>query len=257
MPAAWRGAAFRDTALYKAGVLLRAAGRPSLAEWFFESLADTFDAGGVARLGRALEEMGAPHLQVMVGKAAARRGIVVPAPYFALHPLHEMELPVPAELALAIARRESEFDADVRSGAGAMGLMQLMPGTAAEMAGERGLAHARGRLMSDWRYNARLGAAYLAQLTARFDGNVTLVAAAYNAGPSRALRWMEARGDPRGRPEAEIVDWIEHIPFRETRNYVMRTAESLPVYRARLGRAVRPVPFPRELAGATLLPRGE
>ena len=87
--------------------------------------------------------------------------------------------------------------------------------------------------MSDWRYNARLGAAYLAQLAARFDGNVTHVAAAYNAGPSRPLRWMEARGDPRGGTEAEIVDWIEHIPFRETRNYVMRTAESLPVYRAR------------------------
>ena len=100
---------------------------------------------GVARLGRALKEMGAPHLQVMVGKAAARRGIVVPAPYYALHPLHEMDLPVPAELALAIARRESEFDADVRQRAGRQGLMQLMPGTAAEVAGEHGLAHARGR----------------------------------------------------------------------------------------------------------------
>lgn len=251
----WRTHAFVRTPLYKAGVLLLATGRLSLAERFFRSLSDTLDAGGVARLGRALQEMGEPHLQVMVGKSAARRGIVVPAPYFALHPLHEMDLPVPNELALAIARRESEFDPGVRSGAGAMGLMQLMPGTAADMARALGLDHDRGRVMSDWRYNARLGAAYLAELVARFDGNIVMVAAGYNAGPARPPRWMEEYGDPRGGSEEELVDWIEHIPFRETRNYVMRTAESLPVYRARLGRPALPVPFSQELAGATLLDR--
>ena len=79
----------------------------------------------------------------------------------------------------------------------------------------------------------------------------------YNAGPGRAAQWIEAYGDPRGQGAHEIVDWIEHIPFRETRNYVMRVAESLPAYRARLGKAPLPVPFTRELSGRSLSPLGE
>jgi soluble lytic murein transglycosylase len=74
----------------------------------------------------------------------------------------------------------------------------------------------------------------------------------YNAGASRARRWNEEYGDPRGRDAHEIVDWIEHIPFRETRNYVMRVAESLPAYRARLGRAPLPQPFSQELGGDSM-----
>jgi len=248
----WRNADFVRSPLFQVGLLLRAEDRPALAERFFVALAGTLDAGGVAGLGQALDELDEPHLQVMVGKEAAKSGLVVPAPYYALHPLSGMDLPVPAELALAIARRESEFDPGVQSAAGAQGLMQLMPGTARDMARALGIAHDRARVLADWRYNARLGAAYLAGLVRRFDGNVVMVAAGYNAGPGRPLQWIEARGDPRGGTEEEIVDWIEHIPFRETRNYVMRVAESLPVYRARLGRDPLPVPFARELAGSTL-----
>lgn len=248
----WRQAGFAQTPLFQAGVLLLATGQLSLAERFFVALAETLDEDDLRRLGLALEELDAPHLQVMVGKAAAGRGIVVPGPYYALHPMHRMDLPVPAELALAIARRESEFDAAVRSGAGAQGLMQLMPGTASDMARKLGLENPRGRALNDWQFNAQLGAAYLAGLIERFDGNVVMVAAGYNAGPGRPLRWMEDMGDPRGSGEEKIVDWIEHIPFRETRNYVMRVAESLPVYRARLGKPPLPVPFGQEIAGSGL-----
>ncbi len=248
----WRQAGFVQTPLFRAGVLLLAAGQLSLAERFFVALADTLDEDGLRRLGLALEEMDAPHLQVMIGKAAAERGIVVPGPYYPLHPMQGMDLPVPAELALAIARRESEFDTSVQSGAGAQGLMQLMPGTASDMARALGLENTRGRALNDWEFNARLGTAYLAGLIERFDGNVVMVAAGYNAGPGRPLRWIEELGDPRGGSEEEIVDWIEHIPFRETQNYVMRVAESLPVYRARLGRPPLPVPFWREISGAGL-----
>jgi len=247
----WRQADFSRTPLFKAGVLLLATGQRTLAERFFVALSDTLEAEQIARLGQALDALGQPHLQVMIGKAAAKRGLVVPGPYYALHPLGEMALPVPAELALAIARRESEFDPAVQSGAGAQGLMQLMPGTAADVARDLGLAHDRGKVMADWRYNARLGATYLAQLVDRFDGNVVMVSAGYNAGPGRPLRWMKDYGDPRA-GGGDIVDWIEHIPFRETRNYVMRVAESLPIYRARLGKAPHPVPFSEELKGASL-----
>ena len=250
-PPDWRGAAFTESSVYRAGVQLLAAGERDLGERFLTHLVESLPAGEAARLGAMLEEIGAPHVAVRVGKRAARRGLVLPGPYYALHPMRETRLPVPAELALAIARRESEFDPAVVSPAGARGLMQVMPGTARDLAAELGLAYDHDRLLTDWRYNARLGAAYLAELVARFDGNPVLVAAAYNAGPSRALRWIETLGDPRA-PGVDIVDWIEAIPFRETRAYVMRVTESLPVYRARLGRDPHPVPFTQELAGATL-----
>ncbi|MDX5383260.1 MAG: lytic transglycosylase domain-containing protein, partial [Rhodobacterales bacterium] len=212
------------------------------------------DATGLAQLGEMAIDLGEPHLAVMIGKEAANQGVTLPRPYYALHPMRDMRLPVPMELAKSIARRESEFDPAVVSGAGAQGLMQLMPGTAAEVARDLGLDHDAGRVLSDWSYNARLGSGYLARLGADFGGNVVLVAAAYNAGPSRPIRWMQEQGDPRGMSADQVVDWIEHIPFRETRNYVMRVAESLPIYRARLGLDPHPVPFSRELSGATVLP---
>ena len=248
----WRQAGFTDSLVYKAAVLALASGELNLAERFFTHLADSQDRTGLGQMGAMLDALDQPHLQVMLGKAGARRGLVVEAPYYALHPMAEMDLPAPMDLALAIARRESEFDHRVVSGAGAMGLMQLMPGTAADMARALGLSdHSRRRVLTDWRYNARLGSAYLAGLADRFEGNVVMMAAGYNAGPGRPRDWMEERGDPRA-GDMDVIDWIEHIPFRETRNYVMRVAESLPVYRARLGRAPHPVPFSRELVGDTL-----
>ncbi len=247
----WRNAPFAQSPLFKAGVLLLSTDRISLAEQFFVALTDTLEEDEINRLGHALDTLDEPHLEVMVGKAAAQRGLVVPGPYSALHPMRQMDRPVPVELALAIARRESEFDHRVQSGAGAQGLMQLMPGTASDMARTLGIQHTRSRVLSDWRYNATLGSAYLAQLVNRFDGNIVMVSAGYNAGPGRPLRWMKEYGDPR-QGERDIIDWIEHIPFRETQNYVMRVAESLPIYRARLGKNPLPVPFSEELSGGTL-----
>ncbi|MEM6587556.1 MAG: lytic transglycosylase domain-containing protein [Pseudomonadota bacterium] len=247
----WRSAEFAQTTVFKAGVLLLNAGRLSQAEQYFVTLAATLDEDQLALLGAALEDLDSAHLQVMVGKAAAKQGLTIAAPYYALHPMVEMDLPVEMELALAIARRESEFDFGVKSGAGAEGLMQLMPGTASDVARDLGISHSRAKVLSDWRYNATLGSEYLAQLVRRFDGNVIMVSAGYNAGPGRPLRWMETYGDPR-KPGMDMVDWIEHIPFRETRNYVMRVAESLPVYRARLSKDPLPVPFSEELVSGTL-----
>jgi soluble lytic murein transglycosylase len=183
--------------------------------------------------------------------------VIVERPYYALHPMADMDMPIPMELALAIARRESEFNHAVVSGAGAQGLMQLMPGTARDMARELGLLYVPSDVLNDWVYNARLGSAYLAGLGARFGGNIVLVSVGYNAGPGRAAQWIEEYGDPRGRDAHAIIDWIEHIPFRETQNYVMRVAESLPAYRARLGKEPLPRPFSEELAGNSVAPVGE
>ncbi|MEC3862876.1 lytic transglycosylase domain-containing protein [Mesobacterium sp. TK19101] len=250
----WREAAFTQSTVFEAAILLLAAGELSLSERFLTHLAESLDPTQMAQMGDMLAELRQPHIQVMLGKRAAQFGVELPRPYYALHPMATRDLPVPSELALAIARRESEFDPSVISVAGARGLMQVMPGTAKEVAGKLGLDYQVGKLTSDPDFNVTLGTAYLAELASRFGGNAVMIAAAYNAGPSRPDRWMAEYGDPRT-GAVDVIDWIEFIPFDETRNYIMRVTESLPVYRARLGLDPHPLPFSQELAGSTLLPR--
>jgi soluble lytic murein transglycosylase len=248
----WRQADFTKRSDFQAGLLLLQAGEDVLAERFFTHVAESLDRTGMGQLGQMLMELKRPHIQVMLGKRAAKFGFEIPGPYYALHPdLVKRKFPVPTELVLSIARRESEFDPRVVSGAGARGLMQLMPGTAREVSGDLGLEYRFDGLLSDPGYNATLGSAYLAELADQFGGNAVMMAAGYNAGPSRPIRWMDRFGDPR-KGEVDMIDWIEFIPFDETRNYVMRVTESLPVYRARLGRDPLPVPFSQELTGKTL-----
>jgi soluble lytic murein transglycosylase len=112
--------------------------------------------------------------------------------------------------------------------------MQIMPATARRVARQIKVRYSRKKLLSDPEYNLRLGRAYLADLTEKYDGSYILALAAYNAGPARANRWMKAFGDPRS-PGVDPIDWIESIPFNETRNYVQRILESLVVYRRSLG----------------------
>ncbi|MEM8577907.1 MAG: lytic transglycosylase domain-containing protein, partial [Pseudomonadota bacterium] len=251
----WTASAVAEMPLFQAGLLLQASGYITLAERFWTRLAEDLDPADLALLGQAAIDAGQPHLAVMIGKRAARRGLTVPAPYYPLHPLAEADLPMDPAMSLAIARRESEFDPGVQSGAGARGLMQIMPATGRDVARDLGLsaAHSTDRLTADPVYNARLGTTYLSQMAGRFDGNPVLMSVAYNAGPARPDRWIPLYGDLRD-ADVDVIDWIEHIPFRETRNYVMRVTESLPIYRARLGRDPLPVPFSEELTGGSLLP---
>lgn len=246
----WKLAQFTKSDVFKAGLIALNAGQRSLGKRFFLQVAEGLDRTELGRLGQMAIDLNAPHIAVMIGKQAAKRGIVLPEPYYALHPMHKMDLPVPKEFSLAIARRESQFDPTVVSGAGAQGLMQLMPATAKAVAQELNLNHDPADVLGNWKYNATLGSTYLAKLAKRFDGNVIMVSAGYNAGPGRPSKWMKSRGDPR-EDSVDIIDWIEHIPFRETRNYVMRVAESLPVYRARLGQNPLPIPFSQELVSSS------
>ncbi|PWL36849.1 MAG: tail length tape measure protein, partial [Marivita sp. XM-24bin2] len=249
----WRDAPFTTSSVFTAAILLLDAEENVLAERFLTHLAESLDRQQIGQMGQMLEDLGLPHVQVMLGKRAAQYGHEVHAPYYALHPLAELEHPVPTELVLAIARRESEFDPGVISPVGARGLMQVMPRTAQDVAGWLDVEYSEAKLLTDPIYNTILGATYLERLARQFNGNAVMMAAGYNAGPSRPERWMEERGDPR-RGDMDVIDWIEHIPFSETRNYVMRVTESLPIYRARLGRDPHPVPFSEELKGSTLLP---
>ncbi len=148
---------------------------------------------------------------------------------------------------MSIARQETELDQRAISPAGARGLMQLMPATARKVAGRIGERYSRDRLLDDWQYNARLGQSYLAEQIVTFGGSYVLAAAAYNAGPHRVDQWIGAYGDPR-LPGTDIIDWIETIPFGETRNYVQRVIEGLYVYRARLSGAAGPMTIAQDLA---------
>ncbi len=242
----WSAASFAESTVFRAARHFIARGERNLAEQFLRHMTETLPPEEIGSLGDFALAANEPHLAVMIGKQAARRGIVVPRAYYPVTSLGLLQMPVPEELALAIARRESEFDPVVTSGAGAQGLMQLMPGTARAVAADLDIRYERDRLLDDPAYNARLGTAYLDELMETFEGNIIMVSAGYNAGPSRPIRWMSQRGDPR-RGDIDIVDWIEHIPFDETRNYVMRVAESLPIYRAQLTGQVQPLDFRAEL----------
>ncbi|MCH2250468.1 MAG: lytic transglycosylase domain-containing protein, partial [Cognatishimia sp.] len=249
----WRGAAFARSTVHEAALMFLTSGEGALAERFWLHLAESQDVLGMAQLGAMALELGDPHIAVKLGKYFASQGIEIHAPYYALHPLAQRtDLPVPTELALAIARRESEFDPSVVSHANAYGLMQILPGTAKLVAGAIGVSYNKSKLLSDPNYNVTLGTAYLDGLSDEFQGNIIMMSAGYNAGPRRPAAWMDRMGDPRKAGGPDIIDWIEHIPFTETRNYVMRVAESLPIYRARLGKDPLPVPFSQEIKGSTM-----
>jgi soluble lytic murein transglycosylase len=109
-----------------------------------------------------------------------------------------------------------------------------MPATARAVARSLGLAHNDSKLLDDPPYNVELGRTYLARLIGEHDGSYVLALAAYNAGPARVRQWIREHGDPR-RPHVDAVDWVEMIPFDETRNYVQRVLENLQVYRQILG----------------------
>jgi soluble lytic murein transglycosylase len=159
-------------------------------------------------------------------------------------------------LVLALIRQESNFDHQAVSPAGARGLMQLMPGTARLTAKRIGVSTAPGRLTEDPHHNMALGTAYLAQQLANFDQAIPLALAAYNAGPHRVTQWLGDNGDPRISARlggADPVDWVERIPFAETRNYVQRVIESTLVYRARFGDAG---PHPLSLGRDTIATGG-
>ncbi|EEW24111.1 Lytic transglycosylase catalytic [Rhodobacter ferrooxidans] len=247
-PADWREAAFAHSSVLEAGLLLTKAGDRTLAKRFFLHLAESLTDRELAQLADLALTIHEPHIALLIAKQAAERGVIIPRAYFPLTDLVPDGLAVSRALALAIARRESEFDPAARSKAGARGLMQVMPATAKLMAEKLGLPYAVGRLTSDPGYNAAMGAGYLKQLLDEFGPSVAMIAAGYNAGPGRPRRWIGEFGDPR-RAEVDVVDWVETIPFAETRTYVMRVTEGLVIYRAKLKGVAGPVRISAELRG--------
>lgn len=250
----WRTSRVLQNDMVRAGLALLDVGERGLAVLFFRDAATSMSRHDIGLLGAMFMDIDEPFYAILIAKTAVRGDVLVQDVYFPIHPMVDLDLPVEAALALSIARQESEFRTDAGSSVGALGLMQLMPATAQDVAGWLDLPYSRGRLTSDWRYNAALGSEYLAYLTREFGDSPVMIAAGYNAGPSRPKSWMTDRGDPRrgfGNDDpVDVVDWIEHIPFRETRNYTMRVTEGMAVYRARLSGGIGPVRFTDLLVGA-------
>jgi soluble lytic murein transglycosylase len=216
---------------------LQQCGQQRLADILYRGLAaDIINPRELSLLADMADSRGDHTLALKVGKIATARGIDAGA---LSHPVGV--IPADADisasgkaLAYAIARQESEFNISAVSHAGAKGLLQLLPSTAKAVAKKAGLAYAPERLTTDPGYNATLGAAFLGEQLGRFDGSYVLTFAGYNAGPGRARDWIRRYGDPRGLDVDGVVDWIERIPFAETRAYVQRVMENYQVYKMRL-----------------------
>ncbi|MQX36674.1 lytic transglycosylase domain-containing protein [Roseospira navarrensis] len=224
--------------------LLTEAGRTDWALPFALALNDEAATPGFRVLvADDLSETDRPDLAVFFARRAALAGTMLPVTGYPVPPEVLATLrqspgtgprPEPA-LMLSLIRQESNFNTQAVSRAGARGLMQLMPRTAQHVAQTLGESSSNIRLTTDPAHNARLGTAYFASLLEDFRGSYVLAIAGYNAGPHRSVRWMRVNGDPRRMSPEEVVDWIEKIPFSETRNYVQRVLEGTQVYRHRLG----------------------
>lgn len=182
-------------------------------------------------IGRLAYRIGRPDLAVWIARRAQRRGILAMSLGYPIVPMPNGK-PEKA-LLLSIARQESNFYPQAISPAGARGLMQLMPATARSVAKSLRIRYSRSLLTQRPSYNIRLGRAYLTQMLNRFNGSYILSIVSYNAGPHRAARWVRRSGNPSDL-DVDAIDWIEMIPFQETRTYVQRVLGNLQVYRSRL-----------------------
>jgi soluble lytic murein transglycosylase len=187
---------------------------------------------------------GEQDLSMRVVRAAAQRGYILPERGY---PVLAAPIEGGAELAfsLAIARQESNFDPSAHNPSGARGMMQLMPSTAAILARRAGMPYSAERLY-DAEYNVRLGSTYLQKMVDENGGSYVMAAASYNAGPNHMPDWTATCGDPRT-SSGDPLDFIECIPFSETRNYAMRAMETMEVYRARLNGGRAPLTLAEDL----------
>jgi soluble lytic murein transglycosylase len=237
-PTAADRARFESREAVRAIARLEDAGHGWRADGLYLALADNLSTPGeLAILSARAEKTRTHSLALQVGKLAFGRGIDVAALAFPLGviPGNANISGSGKALAYAIARQESAFNPAAVSPANARGLLQILPTTAKLVAGRMGLPYSKERLTTDAGYNATLGAQYLGEQIDAFGGSYILTFIAYNAGPRRVPEWIGRYGDPRGKSIDEVVDWIERIPFAETRNYVQRVMENYQVYKSRLG----------------------
>jgi soluble lytic murein transglycosylase len=195
------------------------------------------DEADMAMVAHLAETVGDTQSAVRAAKAAIARGHNL---YYYAYPVHPfpaykpLRKPPETAMLLGLARQETEFNTLIVSGAGAKGLLQVMTVTAKHVCRDYKIKCDIGKLTSDPSYNTMLASAYVGDRMDEFSGSYVLTLAGYNAGPGRARQWIKEFGDPRD-PKVDPIDWIERIPFQETREYVGKVLANIQIYRARLG----------------------
>jgi soluble lytic murein transglycosylase len=238
-------AAVNNDEVVRAFHIMSRAGSKNQLNIFFWSLATRFDSEQeLNAVAGIIHDTAGTSWALRFAKACGKRDVDLDDwayPIRGLPQWRQIGKPIEKALVFALSRQESEFDPNAGSVVGAQGLMQLMPGTAHLIARQYRLPYAVGKLKSDPAYNVELGAAHLADLVDSFGGSYVLTLVGYNAGPRRSQEWIQAFGDLRG-GQVDPVDWVECIPFNETRQYVQKVLQNVQIYRSRLApETVRPM----------------
>jgi len=236
-----RGRGSERLEIVRATQLLYELDEGEIAIPIFADLGENGDPDALAGLAEVAARRGDARAMLLVGKAALNRGL--PFDFYAypvngIPPFKPIGPEVEQSVVYAIARQESAFNPAVVSPAQAYGLMQVTPDAGKYVCKRAGVAFDLARMKTDPVYNATLGSAELGGLIEDFRGSYIMTFAAYNAGRGSLKKWIDRYGDPRD-PKVDAVDWVELIPFSETRNYVQRVMENLQVYRARFGGGTR------------------
>jgi soluble lytic murein transglycosylase len=239
-PAA-RGRGIERLEIVRAVQLLYELDEREIAIPIFGDMGENGDPEALVGLGELASRNSDARGMLLLGKAALNRGL--PFDFYAypvtgIPPFKSIGPDVEQSIIFAIARQESAFNPAVVSPAQAYGLMQVTPDAGKYVCKKYGASFDLGRLKTDPVYNAALGAAELGGLIEDYRGSYIMTFAAYNAGRGSVKKWIDRYGDPRD-PKVDAIDWVEQIPFSETRNYVQRIMENLQVYRARFGGGTR------------------
>jgi soluble lytic murein transglycosylase len=236
-----RGRGIERLEIVRAVQLLYELDEREIAIPIFADMGENGDPDALVGLGELASRYGDARGMLLLGKAALNRGL--PFDFYAypvtgIPSFKSIGPEVEQSIVYAIARQESAFNPTVVSPAQAYGLMQVTPDAARYVCKRHGATYDLTRLKTDSVYNAALGAAELGGLIEDYRGSYIMTFAAYNAGRGSVRKWVERYGDPRD-PKVDAIDWVEQIPFAETRNYVQRIMENLQVYRARFGGGTR------------------
>jgi soluble lytic murein transglycosylase len=224
--------------LVRAAEILYAIGESDLVKSFMTNLAEeSSDTALLAALGQLAAQHNDAQAMLLVGKTALARGLALDPyafPDIGVPPYGPVGSKLDRCIVYSIVRTESAFDQRDVSPAKAVGLMQVTPEAGRDTAKRFGISYDWKRLVSDPAYNTQMGVAEVAALLGEYRGSYIMTFAGYNAGRGRVQQWVAQHGDPRD-PKVDAVDWVERIPFSETRNYVQRVMENLQVYRVRFG----------------------
>jgi peptidoglycan lytic transglycosylase len=216
--------------------MLYTLGERDVVLYFVTDLAEqSVDVAALAALGELTGRRNDARAMLQIGKAALGRGLALDPyafPTIGIPPHSPIGPQIDRSIIYSVARTESAFDQRDKSPANAVGLMQVTPEAGRDTAKRFGVSYDWERMVSDPVYNTQMGAAELSALLQDYKGSHIMTFAGYNAGRGRVREWVKQRGDPRD-PNVDAIDWVERIPFSETRNYVQRVMENLQVYRVR------------------------